>query len=84
MGSSNTEMIATACSPFNRMTPDGETRVDRADGNDAPSSEAAGRRRVNMSGEIVGEQIISGWLCPADLAHEVADAIIRDAEEEER
>ena len=82
---SNTEMIMPGMFwPFNRMTLDGEDvgSIVRWIGHDAPIFGGnSGGPLVNMSGEIVGVNEISLGLAgaiPADLAHEVADAIIRD------
>ena len=66
------------------MTLDGEDvgSIVRWIGHDAPIFGGnSGGPLVNMSGEIVGVNEISLGLAgaiPADLAHEVADAIIRD------
>ena len=82
---SNTEMIMPGMFwPFNRMTLDGEDvgSIVRWIGHDAPIFGGnSGGPLVNMSGEIVGVNEISLGLAgaiPADLANEVADAIIRD------
>ena len=82
---SNTEMIMPGMFwPFNRMTLDGEDvgSIVRWIGHDAPIFGGnSGGPLVNMSGEIVGVNEISLGLAgaiPADLAKEVADAIIRD------
>lgn len=82
---SNTEMIMpTLFWPFNRMTLDGEDvgSLVRWIGHDAPIFGGnSGGPLVNMSGEIVGVNEISMGLAgaiPADLAREVAEAIIRD------
>ena len=86
---SNTEMIMPGMFwPFNRMTLDGEDvgSIVRWIGHDAPIFGGnSGGPLVNMSGEIVGVNEISLGLAgaiPADLAHEVADAIIRDGTSE--
>lgn len=82
---SNTEMIMPGMFwPFNRMTLDGEDvgSLVRWIGHDAPIFGGnSGGPLVNMQGEIVGVNEISMGLAgaiPADLAKEVADAIIRD------
>jgi len=82
---SNTEMILPGMFwPFNRMTLDGEDvgSIVRWIGHDAPIFGGnSGGPLVNMSGEIIGVNEISLGLAgaiPADLAKEVADAIIRD------
>ena len=82
---SNTEMILPGMFwPFNRMTLDGEDvgSIVRWIGHDAPIFGGnSGGPLVNMSGEIVGVNEISLGLAgaiPADLAKEVAEAIIRD------
>ena len=82
---SNTEMILPGMFwPFNRMTLDGEDvgSIVRWIGHDAPIFGGnSGGPLVNMNGEIVGVNEISLGLAgaiPADLAKEVADAIIRD------
>jgi serine protease Do len=82
---SNTEMIMPGMFwPFNRMTLDGEDvgSLVRWIGHDAPIFGGnSGGPLVNMRGEIVGINEISMGLAgaiPADLAKEVADAIIRD------
>jgi serine protease Do len=82
---SNTEMIMPGMFwPFNRMTLDGEDvgSLVRWIGHDAPIFGGnSGGPLVNMKGEIVGVNEISMGLAgaiPADLAKEVADAIIRD------
>jgi serine protease Do len=82
---SNTEMILpTLFWPFNRMTLDGEDvgSIVRWIGHDAPIFGGnSGGPLVNMQGEIVGVNEISLGLAgaiPADLAREVADAIMRD------
>jgi len=80
---SNTEMILPGMFwPFNRMTLDGEDvgSIVRWIGHDAPIFGGnSGGPLVNMKGEIVGVNEISLGLAgaiPADLAKEVADAII--------
>jgi serine protease Do len=82
---SNTEMIMPGMFwPFNRMTLDGEDvgSIVRWIGHDAPIFGGnSGGPLVNMQGEIVGVNEISMGLAgaiPADLAKEVAEAIIRD------
>jgi serine protease Do len=82
---SNTEMIMPGMFwPFNRMTLDGEDvgSIVRWIGHDAPIFGGnSGGPLVNMNGEIVGVNEISLGLAgaiPADLAREVANAIIRD------
>jgi serine protease Do len=82
---SNTEMIMPGMFwPFNRMTLDGEDvgSIVRWIGHDAPIFGGnSGGPLVNMKGEIVGINEISLGLAgaiPADLAREVADAIVRD------
>lgn len=82
---SNTEMIMPGMFwPFNRMTLDGEDvgSLVRWIGHDAPIFGGnSGGPLVNMQGEIVGVNEISMGLAgaiPADLAKEVAQAIIRD------
>jgi serine protease Do len=82
---SNTEMIMPGMFwPFNRMTLDGEDvgSIVRWIGHDAAIFGGnSGGPLVNLRGEIVGINEISLGLAgaiPADLAREVADAIIRD------
>ncbi len=82
---SNTEMIMPGMFwPFNRMTLDGEDvgSLVRWIGHDAPIFGGnSGGPLVNMQGEIVGVNEISMGLAgaiPADLAKEVAEAIIRE------
>ena len=82
---SNTEMIMPGMFwPFNRMTLDGEDvgSIVRWIGHDAPIFGGnSGGPLINMQGEIVGVNEISLGLAgaiPADLAKEVADALIRD------
>jgi serine protease Do len=82
---SNTEMIMPGMFwPFNRMTLDGEDvgSIVRWIGHDAAIFGGnSGGPLVNMQGQIVGINEISLGLAgaiPADLAREVADAIIRD------
>jgi serine protease Do len=82
---SNTEMIMPGMFwPFNRMTLDGEDvgSIVRWIGHDAPIFGGnSGGPLVNLDGEIVGVNEISLGLAgaiPADLAREVAEAIIRD------
>ena len=82
---SNTEMILPGMFwPFNRMTLDGEDvgSIVRWIGHDAPIFGGnSGGPLVNMEGEIVGINEISLGLAgaiPADLAREVAEAIMRD------
>src|SRR6476619_6720513 len=82
---STTEMIMPGMFwPFNRMTLDGEDvgSIVRWIGHDAPIFGGnSGGPLVNMSGEIVGVNEISLGLAgaiPADLAREVAEAIIKD------
>lgn len=82
---SNTEMIMPGLFwPFNRMTLDGEDvgSLVRWIGHDAPIFGGnSGGPLVNMQGEIVGVNEISMGLAgaiPADLAKEVAEAIIRE------
>jgi serine protease Do len=82
---SNTEMILPGMFwPFNRMTLDGEDvgSIVRWIGHDAPIFGGnSGGPLVNMQGEIVGINEISMGLAgaiPANLAREVAEAIMRD------
>jgi serine protease Do len=82
---SNTEMIMPGMFwPFNRMTLDGEDvgSIVRWIGHDAPIFGGnSGGPLINVRGEIVGVNEISLGLAgaiPADLAKEVADAIMRD------
>jgi serine protease Do len=82
---SNTEMIMpTLFWPFNRMTLDGEDvgSIVRWIGHDAPIFGGnSGGPLINMGGEIVGVNEISMGLAgaiPADLARDVAFAIIKD------
>jgi serine protease Do len=82
---SNTEMIMPGMFwPFNRLTLDGEDvgSIVRWIGHDASIFGGnSGGPLVNMKGEIVGVNEISMGLAgaiPADLAREVAEAIIRD------
>lgn len=82
---SNTEMIMPGMFwPFNRMTLDGEDvgSLVRWIGHDAPIFGGnSGGPLVNMQGEIVGVNEISLGLAgaiPADIAREVAQAIIRE------
>jgi serine protease Do len=82
---SNTEMILPGMFwPFNRMTLDGEDvgSIVRWIGHDAPIFGGnSGGPLINMRGEIVGVNEISLGLAgaiPADLARDVAEAIIRD------
>jgi serine protease Do len=82
---SNTEMIMPGMFwPFNRMTLEGEDvgSIVRWIGHDAPIFGGnSGGPLINMQGEIVGVNEISLGLAgaiPADLAREVAEAIIRD------
>jgi serine protease Do len=82
---SNTEMVLPGMFwPFNRMTLDGEDvgSIVRWIGHDAPIFGGnSGGPLVNMQGEIVGINEISMGLAgaiPADLAREVAAAIMRD------
>jgi serine protease Do len=82
---SNTEMIMPGMFwPFNRMTLDGEDvgSLVRWIGHDAPIFGGnSGGPLVNLQGEIVGVNEISMGLAgaiPADLAKEVAQAIIRE------
>jgi serine protease Do len=82
---SNTEMIMPGMFwPFNRMTLDGEDvgSLVRWIGHDAPIFGGnSGGPLVNLQGEIVGVNEISMGLAgaiPADVAKEVAEAIIRD------
>ena len=82
---SNTEMIMPRLFwPFNRMTLDGEDvgSLVRWIGHDAPIFGGnSGGPLVDMNGQIVGVNEISMGLAgaiPADLAKEVAEAIIRD------
>jgi serine protease Do len=82
---SNTEMIMPGMFwPFNRMTLDGEDvgSIVRWIGHDAPIFGGnSGGPLVNMQGQIVGINEISLGLAgaiPADLAREVANAIMRD------
>ncbi|HEV3485563.1 MAG TPA: trypsin-like peptidase domain-containing protein, partial [Vicinamibacterales bacterium] len=81
---SNTEMIMPGMFwPFNRLTLDGEDvgSIVRWIGHDAPIFGGnSGGPLVNMDGEIVGVNEISMGLAgaiPADLAREVAEAIIK-------
>jgi serine protease Do len=82
---SNTEMIMPGLFwPFNRMTLDGEDvgSIVRWIGHDAAIFGGnSGGPLINLRGEIVGVNEISLGLAgaiPADLAREVAEAIIRD------
>ena len=82
---SNTEMIMPGMFwPFNRMTLDGEDvgSIVRWIGHDAPIFGGnSGGPLINLQGEIVGVNEISLGLAgaiPADLAREVAEAIVRD------
>jgi serine protease Do len=82
---SNTEMILPGMFwPFNRMTLDGEDvgSIVRWIGHDAPIFGGnSGGPLINMRGEIVGVNEISLGLAgaiPANLAREVAEALIRD------
>jgi serine protease Do len=82
---SNTEMIMPQLFwPFNRMTLDGEDvgSIVRWIGHDAPIFGGnSGGPLINLSGEIVGINEISMGLAgaiPADLARDVATAIIKD------
>ena len=82
---SNTQLIMPGMFwPFNRMTLDGEDvgSIVRWIGHDAPIFGGnSGGPLVNMKGEIVGINEISMGLAgaiPADLAREVAEAIMRD------
>jgi serine protease Do len=82
---SNTEMIMPGMFwPFNRMTLDGEDvgSIVRWIGHDAAIFGGnSGGPLVNMQGDIVGINEISLGLAgaiPADLAREVADAIMKD------
>ena len=82
---SNTEMILPGMFwPFNRMTLDGEDvgSIVRWIGHDAAIFGGnSGGPLVNMQGEIVGINEISLGLAgaiPADLAREVAEAIMRE------
>ena len=82
---SNTAMIMPGMFwPFNRLTLDGEDvgSIVRWIGHDAPIFGGnSGGPLVNMQGEIVGVNEISMGLAgaiPADLARDVAEAIIRD------
>src|SRR5918999_1887370 len=82
---SNTEMIMPQLFwPFNRMTLEGEDvgSIVRWIGHDAPIFGGnSGGPLVNMEGEIVGVNEISMGLAgaiPADLAREVADAIMKE------
>jgi serine protease Do len=82
---SNTEMIMPRLFwPFNRMTLDGEDvgSIVRWIGHDAPIFGGnSGGPLINLDGEIVGVNEISMGLAgaiPADLAREVALAIIKD------
>ena len=82
---SNTEMIMPGMFwPFNRMTLDGEDvgSIVRWIGHDAAIFGGnSGGPLVNMKGEIVGVNEISLGLAgaiPADLAREVAEALMRD------
>jgi serine protease Do len=81
---SNTEMIMPGMFwPFNRMTLEGEDvgSIVRWIGHDAPIFGGnSGGPLVNMEGKIIGVNEISLGLAgaiPADLAQEVAEAIIR-------
>jgi serine protease Do len=82
---SNTEMIMPGMFwPFNRLTLDGEDvgSIVRWIGHDAPIFGGnSGGPLVNMEGEIVGVNEISMGLAgaiPADLAREVAEALIKE------
>lgn len=82
---SNTEMIMPGMFwPFNRMTLDGEDvgSIVRWIGHDAAIFGGnSGGPLVNMKGEIVGVNEISLGLAgaiPADLAQEVANALMKD------
>jgi serine protease Do len=82
---SNTEMIMPRLFwPFNRMTLDGEDvgSIVRWIGHDAPIFGGnSGGPLINLRGEIVGVNEISMGLAgaiPAELARDVATAIIRD------
>jgi serine protease Do len=82
---SNREMILPGMFwPFNSMTLEGEDvgSIVRWIGHDAPIFGGnSGGPLVNLAGEIVGVNEISMGLAgaiPADLAREVADAIIRE------
>ncbi len=82
---SNTEMIMPGMFwPFNRMTLDGEDvgSIVRWIGHDAAIFGGnSGGPLINLQGEIVGVNEISLGLAgaiPADLAREVAEAIVRD------
>jgi serine protease Do len=82
---SNTEMIMPRLFwPFNQMTLEGEDvgSIVRWIGHDAPIFGGnSGGPLINMKGEIVGVNEISMGLAgaiPADLAKEVANAIIKD------
>ena len=82
---SNTEMIMPQLFwPFNRMTLDGEDvgSIVRWIGHDAPIFGGnSGGPLINLRGEIVGVNEISMGLAgaiPADLAREVATAIVKD------
>src|SRR5688500_12651590 len=82
---SNTEMIMPQLFwPFNRMTLDGEDvgSIVRWIGHDAPIFGGnSGGPLINLRGEIVGVNEISMGLAgaiPAELAREVAMAIIKD------
>src|SRR5688500_15446113 len=82
---SNTEMIMPQLFwPFNRMTLEGEDvgSLVRWIGHDAPIFGGnSGGPLINMDGQIVGVNEISMGLAgaiPADLAREVAEAIIRE------
>ena len=82
---SNTEMIMPGMFwPFNRMTLDGEDvgSIVRWIGHDAAIFGGnSGGPLVNMQGEIVGVNEISMGLAgaiPADLAQEVATALIKE------
>ena len=81
---SNTEMVMPGMFwPFNRLTLDGEDvgSIVRWIGHDAPIFGGnSGGPLVNMQGEIVGVNEISMGLAgaiPADLAREVAEAIMK-------
>jgi serine protease Do len=82
---SNTEMTMPRLFwPFNRMTLEGEDvgSIVRWIGHDAPIFGGnSGGPLINLQGEIVGVNEISMGLAgaiPAELAREVADAIIRE------
>ena len=82
---SNTEMIMPQLFwPFNRMTLEGEDvgSLVRWIGHDAPIFGGnSGGPLINMDGQIVGVNEISMGLAgaiPADLARDVAEAIIRE------